>query len=515
MWAYAANTSLWLDEILLSRNILDLSLAQLLTEPLRLDQVAPRGFLLLVKLSVNIFGPSELALRLVSFLSGIAALLLFRRLADRALSGWAPAFAVLLFAIGVPFLKFGSEVKQYGLDALAAIVLVLIALRLREGTPTTARYAVTGLAAFLIIWFSQASVIVMAGIGIATVIEWLLSRDERARRMALITIPLWALASGLAVYLGMRSMTPATREFMQDFWRGGFLPLPVRSPADLSWFWQRLVELFSDPTLLRYQWPTLVTLLALCGMTVLWKRHRMLALMIAAPVVVAFAGAAAQHYPFRGRLLTYLLPGLLIAVAAALDWIRERTTRFHPLVASAAIAVLLVPPVRAILAAPPPYEIEHNRSVTAHLQQHRQPGDRIYVFPLTRIGFGYYGPQVGIAPHEWDTVPCNRTDTRAYLRDADRYRGEKRVWVISSGARPFRTARAGLQAYFSAIGTKQESLLWRSATMGSVTLDRYDLSDPARLASAGADTFPVAPMPTDPRPGCRPWSEPNAPFRVQ
>src|SRR5215468_10015329 len=78
-WAYFRDTSLYLDEILLSRNILDLPMRVLLTKPLGLDQVAPRGFLLFERLSVAIFGPNEMALRLVPFLCGIASLFLFRR----------------------------------------------------------------------------------------------------------------------------------------------------------------------------------------------------------------------------------------------------------------------------------------------------------------------------------------------------------------------------------------------------------------------------------------------------
>src|SRR5215468_5001538 len=84
-WAYFRDTSLYLDEILLSRNILQLPLGHLLTKPLALDQVAPRGFLLIEKLSVIIFGPNEMALRLVPFLCGTASLFLFRRLAEKML----------------------------------------------------------------------------------------------------------------------------------------------------------------------------------------------------------------------------------------------------------------------------------------------------------------------------------------------------------------------------------------------------------------------------------------------
>ena len=86
VWAYARDTSLYLDEILPSRNILDLPLWHLLTKPLMLDQVAPRGFLLVEHLAVVIFDPSEMALRLVPFVCSITSVVLFRRLAERILT---------------------------------------------------------------------------------------------------------------------------------------------------------------------------------------------------------------------------------------------------------------------------------------------------------------------------------------------------------------------------------------------------------------------------------------------
>ena len=49
---YFGNSSLWLDEILLSRNIIELPMRELLFAPLGLDQVAPRGFLFVEKLAV-------------------------------------------------------------------------------------------------------------------------------------------------------------------------------------------------------------------------------------------------------------------------------------------------------------------------------------------------------------------------------------------------------------------------------------------------------------------------------
>jgi hypothetical protein len=509
LWEYAWNKSLYLDEILLSRSILDLPLGDLLTKPLLLDQVAPRGFLFVERLVVMIIGQSELALRLFPFVCAVTSVILFRRLAVRVLTGVAPAFALLLFAIGVPFIRFGVEVKQYSLDITAAIGLTLLALDLLERESSTKRLLVFGVVGFVVVWFSQASVLVMAGLGLGVAVDWVISRDRRPARGLLITISLWAVASFVAVVVGLRSMTPATREFMDDFWAGGFFPLPLRSPADLHWFWDRLVSLFSDPSLMRYRWPAAFLVVALLGFVALWQRSRPAALLLLGPFVVCMAAAIAHQYPFRGRLIVWLLPALLLAVAAGTEWIWHKVSLLHPVLGGALMIAFLVPPGMALAEAPPPYEIEHHRALLSYLQRHRQPGDFVYVFPLQRIGTIYYGPRYGLLPNEWTTGICERDDTRAYIKDIDRFRGVPRLWVLSASTRPFRVARASVQSYLKMIGFKKESLSFPSLTMGSASIELYDLSDPARLDAATADTFPVPPMPTDPSPGCRDWVRPD------
>ena len=506
-WAYVANAALWLDEILLSRSVLELPLSDLLTRPLLLDQVAPRGFLLVEWLAVAIFGSSEYALRLFPFVAGILGVFLFRRLAERTLAGMAPALALLIFAVGIPFIRYSAEVKQYEFDVTVAIFLLLLAVELRNGSSSTKRLLLTGLAGLLVIWFSQASVLMMAGIGLAFAVEWAIRRERKIARALAITIPMWAIASLIAVVAGLRSMTPGTRQFMDDFWGMGFLPWPLQSSSQLVWFWDRLTSLFADPTLLRYPWPVLFLVVTAIGAAALWRRQRLVALLSFCPLLVCMIAAIAHEYPFRGRLILCLLPPVILLLGAGAELLMRQASRLHPLLGWVLVVGLLAPPVMAIVEAPPPYDIEHHRTLLAYLQRNRQPGDVIYVFPLQRIGTLYYGPRFGLLPADWVSGICERDDTRRYLQDVDRFRGAPRLWILSSAARPFRTARSAVQKYLETIGIRKEAMSLSSLSMGSAGIELYDLSDPARLKAATADTFPVPPMPTDPRPGCRDWAK--------
>ena len=504
-WAYLADTALYLDEILLSYSILDLPLADLLTRPLPLDQVAPLGFLLVERCSVTIFGHNEFALRLFPFVCAIVSLILFRRLAERVLTGVGPTVALFVFAIGFPFIRYAVVVKQYELDVMAAILLMLIAFNLRERRTTTKRLLLFGLVGFAVISLSQASVLVMAGLGFAFAVDWLMSRDENALRALLFTVPLWAAASVLAVIIGVRSMTPSTRTFMDDFWAGGFIPLPFRGASALHWFWESLTSLFSDLTLLRYRWPGVFVVVALVGVIVLWRRSRSVALFLLCQFTIAIVAAVAQQYPLRGRLTLWLLPAALLAIAAGAEWIRTRADSLHPIVGAIFLVALLVPPVIALAEAPPPYEIEHHKDFLSYLQKNRRPGDIVYVFPLPSIGVRFYGPRFGLQRSDWIASVCDRNETRAYIKDVDRFRGAPRLWILTGGSRPFRFARAAVLQYLGAIGKRTDLLSLPSSTYGSVTLELYNLSDPTRLSQVDAETFPAPPMATDPRPGCREW----------
>ena len=509
VWAYLADTALYLDEILLSYSVLNLPLLDLLTRPLPIDQVAPLGFLFVERCAVTVFGHNEFALRLFPFVCAVLSLILFRRFAERALTGAGPTVALFLFAIGFPFIRYSAVAKQYEMDVTAAALLMLIALHLRDHHASTKRLLLFGLAGFVIVSFSQASVLVMAGLGFAFAVDWLLSRDQNTFRALLFTVPLWAAASIAAIILGLRSMTPSTRSFMDDFWAGGYLPLPFHAMSAVRWFWESLTSLFSEVTLLRYRWPVVFVVVALVGVIALWRRSRPLALFLLCQFTLAIVAALAQQYPFRGRLALWLFPAALLAVAAGAEWIRATANFLHPpageIVGVLLLAALLVPPVMALAEAPPPYEVEHHKDFLSYLQKNRRPGDVVYVFPLSSVGVRFYGPRFGLQRTDWIESVCDISETRPYIKDVDRFRGTPRLWIITGGSRAFLPARSTVLKYLGTIGKRIDLLSFPSSTYGSVTLELYDLSDATRLNRADAETFPAPPTATVRRPGCRDW----------
>jgi hypothetical protein len=508
---YAADTSMWFDEFSIARNIVHRSASQLAFEPLGYNQVAPVGFMLLEKLISVSIGSSDLALRLLLFLCGLAALPLFLILAERLLDGYAVPFAVAAFAIGVPFIRYTTELKQYGVDVAAALALSLIALRLRDPDSSAKRCIAAGLAGAILVWFSQTAVFVMAGLAAALLLDWLVERRAQTRRAVLTTVPIWALASVAATVASMRRMTPETQKFMHDFWQGrhGFFPWPLKNASDLFWLWEQVTELFRAPVL-RYRWPALYSVLAIAGLVALWRRNRFGAWLLLGPFSITVLAAVVQQYPIRTRVVLFLVPSLVLLVAQGAEWIRRIAGRLRPAFGGAFMVALFIPPIWTVVEKPPPYWTEDYKSMLSFVQANRRSDDAMYVYVYAYEALERYGKKYGIEQGDYVLGGCWRDDFRAYLRDVDRYRGASRLWVITSGVPEFVEPGQSIRRYLGAIGTlkQSKSVPSRSQEFAPVTADLYDLSDPTRLSSASASTFPLK-APGDRRPLCLDFVRPD------
>ncbi|HEY1269205.1 MAG TPA: hypothetical protein VGH16_18245 [Candidatus Binatia bacterium] len=495
LWQYAADTSLWLDEIALAENVLQRPLGELLTAPLAYFQVAPRGFLLAEKAAVALFGPSEYALRLFPLLCSLAALIAFRRVAERVHTGLAVPVAVLLFAAAMPFIFYAAQTKQYSADVLVAVLLLWLALDLDAGANLSQRRALGAtLAGAVAPWFSHPAVFVLAGIGIPLAAQ---SRrlDARSRRRLYIVVSVWAVSALCAVGLELSTASPQTREYMQRFWAPAMLPSDA---LHMLWPLLRLRDLLGQRGLAALGYPASILYLSLAvfGLALLFRRRRGVALFLILPILLTAAASAVRQYPFADRLILFLVPGFLLAIAEAIEWTRLRAAEFSRVAAAAMLVALAGPALYALAAKPPVYRLQDLKPVLAYLQEHRRPGDAVYVHYRGAPSIIFYGARYGLRPSDYTIGGCYLEDTRRYLEEIDRFRGSPRLWVVAADVSPVRTEPQETVRYLDAIGLREDSFVVpaRTPTGYAITpaaIYLYDLSDPQRLARADASSFPM------------------------
>src|SRR5690242_15711000 len=110
-------------------------------------------------------GSSANAVRMLSLLAGIVSMLLFYKLAGKAISGSAVPIALGLFAISPSLIYYSSELKQYSCDVAVAILLYFLAIEGSDGSWKPLKVVTFGLAGAIAIWISHPATFVLAAIG--------------------------------------------------------------------------------------------------------------------------------------------------------------------------------------------------------------------------------------------------------------------------------------------------------------------------------------------------------------
>jgi hypothetical protein len=501
VWQYVGNPSLWMDELLLTRNILDRSSWALMAGPLADYQVAPRGFLLTEKVVLAALGPSEYGLRLFPFLCSVVGLIAFWRVARRVLDGFAPAIALALFATAAPLIAYTSQVKQYSTDVAVAVLLLWLALGLEGSAVSTRRALWSGFAGMIAVWFSQPAVFVLAGLGASLALRaWPHRSSADGRRLAALgpTLALWSASALASILAGLAGTGPATRDALRQYWAAGFPPAPPGLALEMRWPFHQVKDLLGSgwASSLGYLYPGIFVAFILVGYLVLWRRRPGATMLIVAPVGVALAAAAANQYPFSDRLILFLVPGFLLAIAAGIEWIRERASSilggFGLIVALPPIALALIP----VLTTLPVYQFENVKPVLSHLQARWRSDDRLYVYYAARPAMSFYGTRYRFSENDYVSGGCHRGASRHYFEELDAFRGQPRVWVLVTHALATYRERDDILRYLDAIGVRRDAFTIEPHTaIPNYSLPAevflYDLSDPGRLLTATAGAFPV------------------------
>ncbi|MDJ1180370.1 glycosyltransferase family 39 protein [Roseofilum sp. BLCC_M91] len=435
---YLYNRSLWLDEAMLSLNIVNRSFLELLT-PLDFRQKAPPLFLIAEKICVNLFGSSEYALRLPSLIFGILSVLLFYQVIKRYSHPKVTPFFLTFFAISNPLIYYSSEVKQYSADLAASLCLLLIVYQTHKNILNRSKIIIFGLTYAVLLWLSFPFIFVLAGSFISEFLFDVFSKDKK-KIYQTITIYIIPLVSFCVLYF---LFIKGENQGLQNSWdwKGGFAPIPTLSsiPETLRWYITTFNNMFIAPT--GFTTPGLAALLFLTGcigVTVSLKsRYKLYILLL--PIGLTLFASMIQKYPFStltnylhgqgGRLILFLVPFILIVMSEGLAYMTwENDQKIAMLIT---IILLLNPLVTSLKYLKNPRMIEEVRPVINYVLNNQKESDMIYLYYRTKHQFSYYQKQLDLSANQ-KIIEGRERLKNEYIDILEGLQDNARVWFVFS-----------------------------------------------------------------------------------
>ena len=469
---YLTSRSLWADEAMLALNIINRSFGELF-QPLDFNQGAPIGFLLVEKFSHAMLGRHELVLRLFPFLAGLAAFGLFYLLLKQTMRRTGMLVALALFAVNPQLVYYTSESKQYIVDVMVLLAILVLALPLFQRPTRRQDFLLLAVAGVLALWLSHPALFAMAGIGVALCIHFLQKRNMADLRWIIIMGILWLTNFALLYFINVRNLSK--NSYLTNYWTNEFFPLPL----NLSWFTTYVSEniplQFGIPYL-----PGLVVILILVGWLSLYHEARPVAWTFALITIFAFAASAMQLYPVKGRLALFLVPLGIILLGKSVELVQKTFVDNKvtaTMVTLALGAYLLYGPLSTSipLFITPKY-FEHMRPYIDYLSASWKEDDELFVSFWAEPAFQYYAPFYHLEDVQYiSSVEEDYLNPQILQTRFAPLLGKKRVWVLFSHVyeQGNFNERDFVIAYLDEIGTKTREFRVPNA---SVYLFLYDLS---------------------------------------
>jgi Dolichyl-phosphate-mannose-protein mannosyltransferase len=418
---YLANHSLVHDEAADAVNLIHRSYGEL-RKPLDFWVVAPIGFLYAEKFVGQLFGYSEYSLRLIPLLAGIALVPAFLWIVDDLFDFTAAWIGGLLLATCWRLIEWSARVKPYAIEPLLALVTIYIICRgIRRGWPV--RYLLlAALWGAVTQWFSFPMILVLAGVGGVAVIDAMIRGNWRITLVLVAIGVLWVGIFAMDLTLAMN--IGSTKGHVDRLWDAYFMPHSWRAIVWIPW----VITMIFRETVRLGPWEGLPVIVLVGSFLIVQRRRGWPVLLAIAPIVPAMLAAAVNKYPFGDRLALYIVPLLVLIIAAGIAELLRWRSLLARLLGAGLFLVMFLPDlgIAAARAIHPP-ALDDNRLVYAYIVAHHQSDDGVYVSFFAIPSYDYYAPRL-----ELDRLPAELgrgMDPGELKSDLDQLSG--RVWIVS------------------------------------------------------------------------------------
>jgi hypothetical protein len=448
---WAGARPLWLDEEMIAVNLRDRTFAEL-TGTLWLGQSAPIGWLFVQRAVLLTLGTSELALRLVPVLFGIATVATAVWVGRRWMRPIAAAVFVLLCSVAQWISFYYLELKQYSADTFCGLLLPALALWALEpeedGRTRTRRMVTWWLAAAVGQWFSNGALLVAPACVLVMIAVLLHRNGWRAASQFAVLGLIWLVSFGLNYALALRHNL--SNKYLQDYWAFAMAPASEGALGRLQWLAAQMGPFASKPGGTEL-W-ILFWLVAAGGILLTARSRPAFAVLFAAVPFSAFSLAGLRIVPLHERLSLWVVPALYVAVALFVDgverlwlagsrrrnWIRSGVAMVLGIMAFVLCFDILNRGKDDFLISRP-RQTNHgvdDRSAVRWLMARRQPGDVLVAPHLSLPALWWYGgvpisdPGAGTrlpdgnpvikVEHHWPGPRCELSELREVLQNHPR-----------------------------------------------------------------------------------------------
>ena len=303
---------LWLDEEMIALNFRDRSFSEL-GGRLWLEQSAPYGWLVLQRAVLLTLGSSEVALRLVPTLFGIATYVTALLVARRWLTWPAGLILPLLCVFGHALSHYRVEVKHYTGDAFWALLLPALAVWAIEGGTANdrqRRIVTWWIAAAIGSWTANGAFLVAPACALLILVMTLRRDGAVAASRAAVFGLVWLASFALHYSIALRHTA-----YLRRYWAAEFPPPGAPWLDTVGWFGGRLDRLASDVG--GSNAGVMLWVLAACGFV--WSARSALGLVYGGVAVSGFVLAMLRLVPLYDRFALWMVPALYAGIALALD----------------------------------------------------------------------------------------------------------------------------------------------------------------------------------------------------
>ena len=406
----AQNRSLRIDEANVALNIVEKDYGDFF-QPLDYQQYAPPLFMCITEASTRLFGMNETGLKFPAFLAALISLIFLFLILDQTVDEYpARWYILLLFAFSILAIRYGTEVKQYAVDLLLALVMVYGAIKFEVDSFNQKKAVIWLLVGSVFIWLSMPIVFVLGAIGC----QWLIHsiRNNKAH-LKWIMLPGLGWLLSFLVYFNLILYEDSTGQNLKDYHGKFFFEL---IPSSWEVFQNNLklirslFRLSFDQTFIPLIWGMIMYII---GTVILIRKNSKLALLLTLPIIFTIITSHFELYSLIDRMVLFLVPFILIVAGIGISWAWKQSSTLVRWLMTGVMVLSLINS-KGYEYFWQKMEFEDTKGVMSFLEQHREPDEPVYVHhqgvPAFRFYNSYYDRAWNFESYylaTWDEYPEN------------------------------------------------------------------------------------------------------------